>query len=110
MNQRVNSESAAVTKEEEKDDEEEFMQILPTRKMCSRLSAAIVKITVEFCISFRTAGVSSNLAAKEHHQLASQQDICTAEEDDASYSISESVLCSHDLQHPLVYDIYNVCT
>ena len=48
MNQRVNSESAAVTKEEEKDDEEEFMQILPTRKMCSRLSAATVKITVEF--------------------------------------------------------------
>jgi len=48
VNQRVNSESAAVAKEEAKDDEEEFMQILPTKKMCSRLSAAIVKITVEF--------------------------------------------------------------
>ena len=48
MNQRVNSESAAVTKEEEKDDEEEFMQILQTRKMCSCLSSAKVKNTVEF--------------------------------------------------------------
>jgi len=48
VNQRVNSECAAVTKEKEKDDEEEFLQILPTRKMCSRLSAAIVKNIVEF--------------------------------------------------------------
>jgi len=48
VKQRLNPECAAVTTEEKKDDEEESVQILPTRKMCSRLSAAIVKDILEF--------------------------------------------------------------
>ena len=48
MKQRVNSECAAVTTDEEKDDEEKSVQILPTRKMCSCLSAATVKNILEF--------------------------------------------------------------
>jgi len=43
VKQRINSEYAAVTTDEEKDDEEESVQNLPTRKMCSCLSAAILK-------------------------------------------------------------------
>jgi len=78
--------------EEEKDDEEESVQILLTRKICSRLSAA--NRPGEFCISLHTAGVSSHPAAKGHHQTASQLDICTAEEEDTFHSVKESVLCS----------------
>ena len=93
-----------VTMEEEKDDEEESVQILLTRKICSRLSAA--NRPGEFCISFCTEDVFSHPAAKGYHQSASQQDICTAEEGDTFHSVKESVLCSLGLQHPLVCDIY----
>ena len=64
----------------------------------------------EFLSAQQVSSFFSRLAAKIHHNLASEEDIRAAEEEENFSSARDSVLSFVDLQHPVVYSTYDVCT
>lgn len=64
----------------------------------------------EFLSVQQVSSYFSRLAAKGRQQLVSEQDQCAAEEEENFCTARESVLLTLDLQHPIIYDQFNVCT
>ena len=63
----------------------------------------------EFLTVQQVSSFFSRLAAKRRQQLATEQDVCAAAEEENFSTARESVLSSLDLQHPITYDQFNIC-
>ncbi|XP_078372779.1 uncharacterized protein LOC144656433 [Oculina patagonica] len=63
----------------------------------------------EFLTVQQVTSFFSRLAAKRRQQLATEEDVCAATEEENFCTARESVLSSLDLQHPITYDQFNIC-
>ncbi|KAL9980561.1 hypothetical protein ACROYT_G009164 [Oculina patagonica] len=63
----------------------------------------------EFLTFQQVTSFFSRLAAKRRQQLATEEDVCAATEEENFYTARESVLSSLDLQHPITYEQFNIC-
>ena len=64
----------------------------------------------EFLSVQQIASYFSRLSAKGRSQLVSEMDLRAVEEEDNFTSAREAVLSTLDLQHPITYDQFNICT
>ena len=76
----------------------------------SRFCHTRVNSTFQLASSLSSERAYKHASIFDSRSTQSDEDILAAEEEENFSSERDSVLCAVDLQHPVVYSTYNVCT